>query len=103
MLKSFLRFSILLCLAAPAARADALSTITIMAIDPAASEAGPKAATLYVARNDGDLSKPLTVGLQISGTATPGADYVPIASPIRFEPNVPLVTLRVVPVKDAIK
>ncbi|HTU68306.1 MAG TPA: hypothetical protein VMF52_20355 [Steroidobacteraceae bacterium] len=39
------------------AHADALSTISIMAVDPAAPEAGPKAATIYVARNDGDFSK----------------------------------------------
>jgi len=88
---------------ASAAHADALSTITIMAVDPNASEAGPKAATIYVARNDGDLAKPLVVGLQVSGTATPGADYVPLPSTVRFEANVPLVTLKVTPVKDAIK
>src|SRR6185295_17155116 len=85
------------------AQADALSTITIMAIDPSASEAGPKAATLFVARNDGDLTKPLSVALQISGTATAGVDYVPLSSPISFAPNVPLVTLKVTPLKDAIK
>lgn len=101
--KTFLSLSLALSLIASAAHADALSTITIMAIDPAASEAGPKAATIYVARNDGDLSKPLAVDLQVSGTATPGADYIPVASPIRFEPNVPLVTLRIMPVRDAIK
>lgn len=89
-------------LLAQAVRADPLSTITIMAVDPAAAEAGPKAATIFGARNDGDLSKPLTVGLQISGTATPGADYVAPATPIRFDANVPLVTIRITPVKDAI-
>ena len=85
------------------AHADALSTITIMAVDPSASEAGPKAATLYVARNDGDLAKPLVVALQISGTATAGADYAPLAATITFAANVPLVTLKVMPVKDTLK
>jgi len=90
-------------LLASTAHADALSTITIMAIDPAASEAGPKAAVIYIARNDGDLSKPLTASLQISGTGTPGADYVPVSSLIKFEANNPLVTLKIMPVKDALK
>jgi len=88
---------------ASSAQADALSTISIMAIDPAASESGPKAATIFVARNDGDLAKPLVVALQVSGTATPGADYAPVTSPITFAANVPLVTIKITPVKDAIK
>jgi len=83
--------------------ADELSTVTIIAVDPAASEAGPKAATIFVARNDGDLAKPLVVALQISGTATAGADYVPVSSSITFAPNVPLVTIKVMPIKDTIK
>jgi Calx-beta domain-containing protein len=106
MSRRFPGLSCLLCLVsfgAPAAHADALSTITIMAIDPAASEAGPKAATIFVARNDGDLAKPLSVALQISGTATAGADYVAVASPITFAANVPLVTLKITPIKDTIK
>jgi hypothetical protein len=86
-----------------AAHADALSTITIYAVDPSASEAGPKAATFYIARNDGDFSKPLVVPLQLSGTATAGTDFVSPSSPVTFAPNVPLVTLTVMPVKDAIK
>ncbi len=93
----------LIPLCVPAVHADELSTVTIIAVDPAASEAGPKAATLFVARNDGDLAKSLVVQLQISGTATAGADYVPVASPITFAPNVPLVTIKVMPIKDTIK
>lgn len=86
-----------------AARADALSTITIMAVDPDASEVGPKSATIYIARNDGDFSKSVVVPLQISGTATAGADYVALTTPVTFGPNVPLVALKVTPVKDALK
>lgn len=87
---------------APVARADALSTITIYAVDPAASEAGPKAATLMIARNDGDLAKPLVVPLQIAGSATAGADYAPLPSTVTFAANVPLVTLKLTPIKDAL-
>jgi Calx-beta domain len=86
----------------PYASADALSTVTILAIDPAASEAGPKAATIMVARNDGDLTRPLVVPLSITGSATAGTDYAPLASSIAFAANVPLVMLKVTPIKDAI-
>jgi len=90
-------------LAASTVHADVLSTITIYAVDPSASESGPKAATFYIARNDGDFAKPLVVPLQLSGSATAGTDYVSLTSPVTFAPNVPLVTLKVMPIKDALK
>ena len=34
---------------------------------------------------------------------TAGADYVSPTSPVTFAPNVPLVTLKVMPIKDALK
>ena len=90
-------------LGASTVHADVLSTITIYAVDPSASESGPKAATFYIARNDGDFAKPLVVPLQLSGSATAGTDYVSLTSPVTFAPNVPLVTLKVMPIKDALK
>jgi len=60
--------------------------VSVRATDPTASESGSDTGTFTVTRVNG-LSLPLTVAFSLSGTATAGADYVSLDSPITFAPG----------------
>lgn len=81
--------------------AAAPPAISIVAVDPQASEAGDPA-TFLLTRDGENVSGALSVSLSFGGTATAGGDYANPGTSITFTPNVQLVPLKVMPVKDAI-
>ncbi|MEO7775863.1 MAG: hypothetical protein ABIT36_03370 [Steroidobacteraceae bacterium] len=94
------RFGVLLLPCGLAWAAEPLSTLTIYAVDPQGSEVGPKAATFMIARNDGNFAKSISVPLVLAGTAKVNEDYASPGTAIMFGPNIPIVQLTVMPVKD---
>lgn len=65
---------------------DDVNTITLIASDGEASEAGNNPGELVLTRT-GPLTSSLTVTLAITGTATSGSDYTGITSPVIFPLN----------------
>jgi hypothetical protein len=55
--------------------------VTVVATDGSAGEAGGNVGSLRFSRT-GSTASPLNVGFTVSGTAIPGSDYVPLASPV---------------------
>jgi hypothetical protein len=78
-----------------------LPIVTVVTVDAHASEAG-KAATLLFTREGAAIDTALEVPFSLSGTATPGADYVNPGPVMRFPPQVPMVTLTIKPVPDTL-
>lgn len=93
-------FSALLLDTAPSWAAD-LPVITVVALDAHASESG-KTATLLFTREKAAIDSGLEVSFTLSGTATPGLDYVNPGSVIHFPPQVPMVTLTIRPLPDTL-
>jgi len=62
-------------------------------------EGAPDTGT-FILKRRGDLSGSVTVMLNVSGSATPGADYQTLPSEVVFQPNQDSVELEVVPVDD---
>ena len=82
-----------------------VARVSISAPDDDASEVGPNGdgvdpGELGLTRSGGDLTQPLTVNVSIGGTATSGADYEPIATPVTFAANSTTVSITVTPKKD---
>lgn len=87
--------------AAPVHAAEPGLTVTITAIDAEASEDGDPA--LFVAtREGGSIAQPLTVALKLSGSATPGADYVNPGATITFPAETSTVWVNITPLADAV-
>lgn len=82
--------------------ASDLPIVTVVAVDDHASEIGPDTATLLFTRESAAIDKPLEVAFTLSGTATPGVDYVNPGLVIRFPPQVPMVTLTIRPIPDTL-
>src|SRR5262245_13683000 len=85
----------------PALAAD-LPTISVMASDPRAAEAGGDPATFALMREAAPMDKPLTVFFTVSGTATNGADYARIEQSVTFAANSPVATVVVKPIADTL-
>ena len=81
--------------------AEPLPTVTITALDADATETG-HAAVLLATLDSVSLSQPLIVPIKLSGTATPGADYVSPGASITFPPHTPMVMVKITPVADAL-
>ena len=74
-------------------------TVSIVASDPDAAEAGLDKGTLTVARNITSAS-PLTVYYTVSGTATNGTDYVKLAGSVIIAANEATAPIDVIPIDD---
>ena len=61
-----------------AANTPSPTTVSVSPIDPDASQEGPSSGAFRISRT-GDTSEPLTVTYDVSGSATPGVDYAPLA------------------------
>ena len=80
---------------------DFTPRVTITATLPLASENGPVAGEFTLTRSS-SANAPLTVNLQITGSALNGVDYVYISSQVTFGAGARTVSLPVMPYVDAI-
>jgi len=78
--------------------ADNEPVISVVATEPYASEDG-KTGTFRVSRS-GTATGPLTVTFQISGTATSGADYTPVASWVTLQAGQSVIDVVLTPIDD---
>lgn len=78
----------------------ALTTVNVCAPDASASEAGDPAVFKFC--RTGDLSQPLQVNYAVSGSAAPGADFVPLAGQVVIPAGMACVTVPLQPVEDAL-
>ncbi len=76
-------------------------TVTIAATTPIATEAGPTAGQFTVTRT-GDLAAALSVSYTVSGTATPGTDYVTLPGVATMAAGSPTGTITVTPINDTL-
>jgi ribosomal protein S7 len=76
-----------------------LPTVTIVASDATATEAGPTAGQFRVTRT-GSTAAALAVSYTVSGTATTGDDYVPLAGSVAIGAGSSTATITVTPVND---
>lgn len=79
---------------------DQLPVVSVVATDPSAAEAGPDQGTFTVSRS-GSTAAALTVHVELTGTATSGADYLPIPASLVVPAGQPSVAVVVTPVADA--
>ncbi len=75
--------------------------VKVIASQPIATEAGPTAGTLTFSRT-GKTDAALEIKLEVSGTATPGSDYVPLPGSITIPAGAASTTLAVMPIDDAL-
>ncbi len=76
--------------------------VTVMAMDPVATEAGLTTGTFKVGRT-GNLAAPLTVFYTLGGTATrtgPGTDYAPLSGSVTIRGGQPSALVTVTPNDD---
>ena len=78
-----------------------LPVVTVAASTPTVSEAGPINGAVTVTRS-GDLTSALTVGYTVSGTASPGVDYVPLPGAVTLDAGVASAVIPVVPIDDTL-
>ncbi len=97
---SLLILEFVCCWGAAGAGAAVLPTVSIEAVTPAASEAGPTNA-MVIFRRTGDTNQPLTVEYTISGTAQDGTDYRRLPGAITFLAGRDTAPLLVQPIDDA--
>jgi len=83
------------------AAAEAGPTLTVAAMDPTASEAG-HAAIFLVSREAASIAEPLVVPIALTGTATPGVDYVNPGPTLTFPAQTPMIMVKIVPIPDAL-
>ena len=76
-----------------------LPRVSIHATTPSATEAGSVNGVVTVSRT-GDTSAPLTVSYAVTGTATPGVDYVALPGTITIPAGAPSETIAISPVDD---
>jgi hypothetical protein len=74
--------------------------IAVLAADPAAAEAGDTRGRFVISRGF-KVATALTVGYAISGTATPGDDFVPLASTVTIPANAVSASVTVTSLPDA--
>jgi len=80
---------------------DNLPTVSIAASDPTAAEPGTDTGTFTVTRSSG-ATWATTVNLALTGTATHGSDYTPLATTLTFAAGETSKTLTVTPLDDAL-
>ncbi|MBY0526541.1 MAG: cadherin-like domain-containing protein [Gemmataceae bacterium] len=78
---------------------DDAPTLTIEAVDPAASEAGSDGGTFLITRT-GNTDEDLFVHFQVDGSATPGTDYLDLLDNVFMPAGASTITLSVTPVDD---
>jgi calcineurin-like phosphoesterase family protein/Calx-beta domain-containing protein/purple acid phosphatase-like protein/thrombospondin type 3 repeat protein len=76
-----------------------LPAVTIAATDASASEAGPATGTFTLTRT-GSTTSSLPVNLTVGGTASAGADYATITSPVTIAAGSATKTVTVTPLDD---
>ncbi|MBE9098958.1 Calx-beta domain-containing protein [Vacuolonema iberomarrocanum] len=74
--------------------------VEITASDPEASEAGSNPAVFTITRSGGDLTQPLSIFYIVTGEASSGVDYEPLARPVIIPANESSVDLVVTPIDD---
>jgi subtilase family serine protease len=77
------------------------ATVTVSTPTATATEAGLQAGKFRLART-GDTSKGLTVYFTVSGSATPGSDYVALPASAQFAVGAATVDLAVTPLDDSL-
>src|SRR4029078_7558941 len=73
--------------------------VTVAASTPTGTEAGPVSGAFTFARS-GDTSQALIVHYTVSGTATPGSDYVALSGVVAFDPGSAMAVVPVTPIDD---
>ncbi|MBI3850851.1 MAG: HYR domain-containing protein [Verrucomicrobia bacterium] len=76
-------------------------TISVVATDADASEAGPNTG-MFVLSRTGDNAAPLTVKLGYSGTARNGVDYLTLPSQVTIPAGVSSLSLQLTPIRDGL-
>lgn len=76
-----------------------LPRVTMTATTPSAAEAGAVNGVVTVSRT-GDTSAPLTVSYAVTGTATPGVDYVALPGTITIPSGAATEAIAVTPIDD---
>jgi hypothetical protein len=76
-------------------------TVTVVASDPNASEAGPKPGTFTISR-DGSTTNALTVNYSLSGTAANGTDYQVLSGSVTIPIGAASANVTVRPIDDAV-
>ena len=79
----------------------ALPSVTVVATDASAAEAGPDSGTFTVTRSTVTNSA-LTVNVSFSGTASNGSDYSTLSSPVTIPASAASATVTVTPIDDAL-
>ena len=79
--------------------ADDEPTVSVVASDSAAAEAGANAGTIVISRT-GSTAADLSLDVTIAGTAVSGSDYVAIALPVIIPAGSASLTLIVTPIDD---
>jgi acetyl esterase/lipase len=73
--------------------------VSVSATDPTASEAGGDTGAFTLSRT-GSTAAALTVDLVLSGSAQPGTDYAPVATPVTFPANASRIQVTITPEND---
>src|SRR5207253_8620237 len=74
-------------------------TVTIVASDPSAAEAGLDPGVFRINRS-GSTSVPLTVYFTVGGSATPDSDYIALLSPVTIPAGAASTNVVVTPIDD---
>ncbi len=74
------------------------ATVTVTATDSDASESGDTGTFTYT--RTGDVTNALTVGIAVSGSATSGSDFQPLANSVTFPAGSATTTVTLVPIDD---
>jgi hypothetical protein len=78
-----------------------LPSVTVVATDASASEAGPDTGTFTITRT-GPTTSSLRVTYTVAGTAQPGSDYTSLGTQIFIPAGSSTVTLTVTPIADGL-
>ena len=76
------------------------ATVTVSVPDAEAAEANANPGVIRLTRSGGNVAAPLVVTYAVSGTATAGADYQPLAGSVTFPAGAASVELSIRPVDD---
>lgn len=80
---------------------DDYQEVVIFAVDSFSQEETGDVGTFVVSRT-GNVSRPLTVSLAYTGTATSGVDYQPMPATVTIEPGSRTFTFTMTPIDDAV-
>lgn len=79
--------------------ASALRTVSVTAIDPTATEAGPTTGRFTVSRT-GATTAALTVSDRVGGTATAGSDYTSLSGSVTIPIGASSASVTITPIND---